>query len=287
MLFLMSQKRERFSSSVINIWQLNIREHPPICHASQFNMGPLPVRKWNSCCNYERRSACESKKGHKVIRHLTCSSRPSNWPVMGWKVIMCYRLGGLGSRFKWFFNIYTPWYALAYVLRCLCSSPCGFETERAWALVEELFPRAMRLHGPSAGIHDEYGHGSIWRYINLLRCQALSSRQRTQLSVATADVGIQSSNSGEHCTSQLLSGTEIPPPTGTTATEHGTSGLPELVQDYIIDSSQSIFSPLDLSMPEIPFCPDWNAVIHGCLNDDAYEIYPSYFANHPADAAQF
>lgn len=209
---------------------------------------------------------------------LACDGLESNYVLS---------IGGLGSRFKWFFNIYTPWYALAYVLRCLCSSPCGFETERAWALVEELFPRAMRLHGPSAGIHDEYGHGSIWRYINLLRCQALSSRQRTQLSVATADVGIQSSNSGEHCTSQLLSGTEIPPPTGTTATEHGTSGLPELVQDYIIDSSQSIFSPLDLSMPEIPFCPDWNAVIHGCLNDDAYEIYPSYFANHPADAAQF
>ncbi|KAK5189844.1 hypothetical protein LTR96_009616 [Exophiala xenobiotica] len=206
--------------------------------------------------------------------------------------------GGLAtSRFKWFFNIYTPWYALAYVLRCLCSSSqCGFETERAWALVEELFPRAMSLHGPSAGngILDEYGHGSIWKYLNLLRGQALLSRQHTiQLSVATADVGIPSSNSGEHCTnntSQLLSDIEIlPPPTGTTATAPGRSALPELVQEFTADPGQNIFSPLDLSMPDIPFLPDpdWNAVINDCLNDDAYEINPSYFPNQAADAAQF
>ncbi|KAJ9500871.1 hypothetical protein H2202_003429 [Exophiala xenobiotica] len=184
--------------------------------------------------------------------------------------------GGLAtSRFKCFFNIYTPWYALAYVLRCLCSSssPCGFETERAWALVEELFPRAMSLHGPSAenGILDEMG----------------------TLSVATADVGIPSSNSGEYCTnntSQLLSDIEIlPPPTGTTATAPGRSALPELAQEFTADPGQDIFSPLDLSLPDIPFLPDpdWNAVINDCLNDDAYEINPSYFPNQAADAAQF
>ncbi|KIV83881.1 hypothetical protein PV11_05869 [Exophiala sideris] len=195
--------------------------------------------------------------------------------------------GGSASRFKWFFNIYTPWYALAYVLRCLCSSPCGFETEHAWALVEELFPRAMKLHGHSVGSHDEYGHGSIWRYLEMLRNQALSSRQHTQLSMATTDVGIQSSNNGEHCTSLLLSDPEISLPTGTTSTAHGTIGLSELVPDLMADSSQSIFSPLDLSMPEFPFLPDWNAVINGCLSDDAYEINPSHFATYPADAAQF
>ncbi|KAK4947622.1 hypothetical protein LTR10_013568 [Elasticomyces elasticus] len=195
--------------------------------------------------------------------------------------------GGPASRFKWFFNIYTPWYALAYVLRCLCSSPCGFETERAWALVEELFPRVMRLHGHSTGVHDEYGHGSIWKYLNMLRNQALSSRQHTQLSMATTDVGTQSSNNGEHCTSQLLSNSEISLPTGATATAQEISGRSELVPEFIADSSQSIFSPLDLSMPEFPFLPEWNAVINGCLNDDAYEMNPSHFANYPADAAQF
>jgi hypothetical protein len=182
--------------------------------------------------------------------------------------------GGLTSRFRWFFNMYTQWYALAYVLRCLCSSPCAFEAERAWALVEELFPRGISFHSHSPGIHDEHGHGSIWRCLNLLRYKALLSRQHAQLSVATvatADIGIQSSSSSEHCAAQLVPNAEIPPPTGRTATAHGTSTLPELGQDFFADSSQSNFSSLDLSMPEIPFLPDWNAVINGCLNDDFHD----------------
>lgn len=177
---------------------------------------------------------------------------------------------GLASRFKWFFNIYTPWYALAYVLRCLCSNPCGFGTERACVLVEELFPRGMSFHGHSTGIHDEYGHSSIWRCLNLLRYKALSSRQHAQLSVATADVESQPSSSGEHRTSQLLPDTEILPPTRTTATAHGIPTLPEWGQELTADFNQSIFSSLDLSMPEIPFLPDWNAVINGCMNNDGH-----------------
>jgi hypothetical protein len=148
----------------------------------------------------------------------------------------------------------------------------------------------MSLHAHSAGngILDEYGHGSIWKYLNLLRGQALLSRQHTTpLSVATAHVGIPSSNSGEHWTnntSQLLSDIEIPPPpTGTTETAPGTSALPKLAQELVADPGQNIFSPLDLSVPDIPFLPDpdWNAVINGCLNDDTYGINPSYFANSP------
>lgn len=145
---------------------------------------------------------------------LACEGLESNYVLLK---------EGLASGFRWFFNIYTPWYALAYVLRCLCSSPCGFGTERAWVLVEELFPRGMCFHGHSAGIHDEYGHSSIWRCLNLLRYKALLLRQHAQLSVATANVETQPSSSGEHRTSQLLPDTEILPPTHTTATAHRTS----------------------------------------------------------------
>lgn len=53
---------------------------------------------------------------------LACEGLESNYVLLK---------EGLASGFRWFFNIYTPWYALAYVLRCLCSSPCGFGTERA------------------------------------------------------------------------------------------------------------------------------------------------------------
>ncbi|OJJ45977.1 hypothetical protein ASPZODRAFT_142614 [Penicilliopsis zonata CBS 506.65] len=152
---------------------------------------------------------------------------------------------GLASRFKWFFSMYTQWYALAYVLRCLCTSPGGSETDRAWALVEEMFPQGLRVNVSSEGMHDDHG-GSIWRCLNRLRQQALSLRQL--------------SSSG-HCTSQIPE---------TEATAHGTATIPELGE--FIDANQSIFSSLDLSMPEIPLLPDWNAVINGCLTEDS-----SYF----------
>lgn len=78
--------------------------------------------------------------------------------------------GGLASGFKWLFTTCTPWHALTYVLRCLYSSPCGPEAERAWVLVEGVFLRGIS----SAGTHDEYGHDSIWRCLSLLQRQALS-----------------------------------------------------------------------------------------------------------------
>lgn len=195
---------------------------------------------------------------------------------------------GLASRFKWFFNMYTQWYALAYILRCLPSSPCSSEADRAWTLVEELFPREKILHSLSAGTHDEQGRGSISRYLILLRSNALLRRQEAQLSVATvatAGVENQSFGSGEHCTSRLPPNSNIPPPTGTTAL--GASTLPESGQKLVADSNESILSSLDLSMPEIPFLPDWNAVINGCLNDDSHSINPADDNIYPSDTTQF
>ncbi|KIW12849.1 hypothetical protein PV08_08036 [Exophiala spinifera] len=197
--------------------------------------------------------------------------------------------GDFGSRFKWFFNIYTPWYAIAYVLRCLSSSPPGIETGPASALVEEVFSRAMSLHDShSGGLDGDYGHQSIWRYINVLRYQALSARhQRTQASMSTSDDDrIQTSNSGPDCikTSQSLIDTAM---TGKTATMDETTVVPESSQEFITGPSQNLFSPLDLSMPEIPFLPDWNAVINGCLTDDVYETNSTFWDDGPAASAQF
>lgn len=196
---------------------------------------------------------------------LACDALESNYVLMK---------KGLASRFKWFFNLYTQWYALAYVLRCLCNSPCGVETNRAWTLVEELFPRGMSLDGDAAGAQDEHGPTSIWRCLNVLRCQALSLRQRAQLSVAAAGAASQSprlTSRGDHSTAQHLSDTGVQPRTSTTATAaHGISALPDLGQEFTVDPNQSIFSTLDLSTPDIPFLPDpdWNAVIDGWLNDN-------------------
>jgi hypothetical protein len=177
---------------------------------------------------------------------------------------------GLASNFKWFFNMYTQWYALTYVLRCLCSSTRGFETERAWALVTDLFPRRMSPQGHSEGFHDDdddddddddnddNGHNSIWKYLNLLRRQALWLREHVQPSTAIADAGIWPTGSERH-TSQLLPDTA----TITPATEHGAYTLPDMGQDATADLYQSLSSSLDLLMPDIQFLPDWNAVING------------------------
>lgn len=168
---------------------------------------------------------------------------------------------GLASRFTWLFSMYTQWYALAYVLRCLCSnpSPRGFEADRAWALVEGLFPRGPSLQGHPAAVHDEHGHGRIWKFLNQLRHQAWSLRQHAPTSTATADVGVQPSGGGRYWTCQRFSDSEILPPTIDT----GTSIIPEWVSEFPAGSDQSVFASLDSLMPEIPFLPDWNAVING------------------------
>ncbi|KAF5009911.1 hypothetical protein FDECE_3896 [Fusarium decemcellulare] len=167
---------------------------------------------------------------------------------------------GLASRFKWFFNMYTQWYALAYVLRCLHSSPCGLEADRAWALVEGLFPGGTNHPGP---IHDEHGHGRIWRFLKLLRHQTSSLRQHAQLSTSTTYNHVQLSSSGKCVTSQPFPDHEIRRPTGTTAGDHGTSTFPEWDDEFIANPNQSGLSPLSLLMPEIAFLPDWNAIING------------------------
>lgn len=41
-------------------------------------------------------------------------------------------------------------------------------------------------------------------------------------------------------------------------------------QEFTADFNQSIFTSLGLSMLEIPFLPDWNAVINGCMNNDGH-----------------
>ncbi|GAM35336.1 hypothetical protein TCE0_017f03597 [Talaromyces pinophilus] len=186
-----------------------------------------------------------------------------------------------GSGFQWFFKMYTQWYALAYVLRCLCSSPRGPETERAWRLVEELFPLGMNFD-------DEYGHGSIWSYLNLLRSQALSLRQHAQRrSSGIIENSISSQNLSSEFklrpstdTTATATATAPPPPPG-----HGTSNFPELDQELMTDSNQTFFSSLDLSMPEFPFLPDWNAIINGCFINDIPEIDTSCTGNYPTDAA--
>ncbi|KAJ5362202.1 hypothetical protein N7541_003046 [Penicillium brevicompactum] len=168
--------------------------------------------------------------------------------------------GGLSQGHKWLFTTYTPWYALAYVLRCLSNSPCGPSTDRAWALVEEAFPRELGFNKLSVR---EDGHGSIWKCLVLLRHQALAARNAQLFT----DTVLRSTDSVT--TQDKFRGLgEIEPQPGceavtSTLSDDGTA----LGQNLIPDSDQTFFSSLDFSISGVPYLPEWNAVIHGSLED--------------------
>lgn len=174
---------------------------------------------------------------HKLSFKLACDALESSHILLE---------EGLAGRFQWFFNMYTQWYALAYVLRCLRSNPCGIEADRAWTLVIALLPRGENHQDDFVGGQDEHGHSRIWRFLKLLQDQASSLRKDVQLSA-----------------SQLLPPGEVLQPTNTTVDDHGTFILPEWGTEFVTESDQTVSSALNLLMPEIPFLPDWNAIVNG------------------------
>lgn len=186
---------------------------------------------------------------------LACDSLESSFALLK---------GGLSLGFKWLFTTYTPWYALAYVLRCLSNNSCGPNTERAWVLVEGVFPQELNLSGLSDT--KENGHGSIWKCLALLKYQALSSRasQRSVYNQAQAPEECLASPSLLEDRSREIE----PPPDYTTPHVPAFPGygvLPE--QDLRVDPDQNIFSSFDFPMAEVPYLPEWSAVIHGSLTD--------------------
>ncbi len=92
-------------------------------------------------CMYKQKEVQEADATPDVLKlsfKLACDNLESSHMLLK---------EGLASRFIWLFSMYTQWYALAYVLRCLCSNPGprGLEADRAWALVEGLFPRGPKV----------------------------------------------------------------------------------------------------------------------------------------------
>ncbi|CAK7243435.1 MAG: hypothetical protein STHCBS139747_004957 [Sporothrix thermara] len=163
--------------------------------------------------------------------------------------------------FGWLFGTYTQWYALAYVLRCLCCRPREIvaETqalaEHAWALVDELFPSVMRLRsqnsdGKEEGEGDD--DGSIWSYLHRLRQQVAVVRDDQARFLATGD--------GADAVTQAESGVDFHQPSFV-ATESLSLGdrPPSMSFDGLLPSTDM---DMDLFMTDIQFLPDWNTVIN-------------------------
>ena len=155
----------------------------------------------------------------------------------------------LSSGFGWFFRMYTQWYALAYVLRCLRSCPLGTRAHRAWILVEASFGQHKRYHerldqhdriGDSSKVDGGCGSTSIWSYVDRLRTSAMMSRERSQpFSEAAKDTG------------------------------QGHLAAPET---HIRDTSDWGELPnVDFSMQDLPVLPDsdWDAILTGWLDKES------------------
>jgi hypothetical protein len=208
----------------------------------------------------------QKQKGHqgnvsdrqKPSFKLACDTLESNYRLLK---------GDLSSGFKWLFTTYTQWYALAYVLRCLCSSPCGPGAERAWALIEECFPHEITTEN-LIGINASYGQDSVWKCLSLLRQQALLLRDAQ---LATEDRIQPRSERRPSQGFRLDEHLQNPEVLSDHSAEIGMSlSDPGILHEHelISDSSQNIFSSLDFPISDFPFLPEWNTIINGCLNED-------------------
>ncbi|CAK7264323.1 hypothetical protein SEPCBS119000_000929 [Sporothrix epigloea] len=170
--------------------------------------------------------------------------------------------------FAWLFRTYIQWYALAYVLRCLCCHPRESVaeihrlSEEAWDLVDALLPRIPQPQGRDDESNDS---GSIWNYLHKLRQQAALLRDDQARMIAANAGQTQAINTmlAEQPPGRLA---EKPVADQTTTTadadlfaESGSG------QDWNManagQASPDGLSSLDLFMADIPFLTDWDAFI--------------------------
>ncbi|KAB8275250.1 fungal-specific transcription factor domain-containing protein [Aspergillus minisclerotigenes] len=179
-------------------------------------------------------------------------------------------------QYTWLFKTYTQWYALAYVLRCLCTSRRTLENDRVWDLVNDILQRATNFD-PSSNSCATIGNSSIWRCLCSLRAQALSARLAQQspmdphpLPPHLGSQEIDTSNDKTH--NQNRNSTQ--PGESSLTTDNVLSiNNPVYFDDPIEQSFEDLpdtehdFFPAS-SLFEVPCLPGWNAVINGILDDD-------------------
>lgn len=179
--------------------------------------------------------------------------------------------GHLASRFGWFFATYTQWYALAYVLRCLCTHPNAADSERVWALVEAIFPRGLKHDDKTPDSNDSNGSSSIWGCLVLLRQQALLLKESHSLGNRTTRT--KPRNLDHHDTSRVSSNSwnKQGIDTGLLRPAEGDDHIQDFRSTQVVgvssEPNQNDFSTSEFSFPELPFLPDWNALINGCLDE--------------------
>ncbi|KAI0001234.1 fungal-specific transcription factor domain-containing protein [Xylariaceae sp. FL0662B] len=88
------------------------------------------------------------------------------------------RSGPHSERFRWWANTYPQWHPLAVTLAELCGLTRGELVERAWRVVEDVFPRWSETIADTK-------HGNLWRPIRKLYKKAKAARAAAATGVGT------------------------------------------------------------------------------------------------------
>lgn len=73
------------------------------------------------------------------------------------------------ARWKWEFQTHVPWYAAAYLLAQLCTTPNSTPLERSWSRVSEIFDQWQR--------HAMVQNKPLWQPLSRLMAQATAPRE--------------------------------------------------------------------------------------------------------------
>ncbi|CAI7576549.1 unnamed protein product [Penicillium pancosmium] len=188
--------------------------------------------------------------------------------------------------FRWLFTTYTQWYALAYILRCLCNVHLprgvkGADIQRAWALVDDVFPDmstsiSASVGGCAPGGSDVEQHGSIWKCLVRLRQQAMVLRggqgqgQGQFGGVVPVDGGGAGGGAGGNGgTSNNSENDKVKMKAHATA--DAGAGASSMDVDFGEFDMQNLgdgdFSAFSGFAADIPFLPEWNAIMNGCFDE--------------------
>jgi hypothetical protein len=197
---------------------------------------------------------------------LACDAIDSNWLLLQ---------SSFSNGFRWLFTTYTQWYALAYILRCLCNVhvPRGVkdaDIQRAWELVDDVFPDmstsiSANFGGCAPGGSDVEQHGSIWKCLVRLRQQAMGLRGQGQAGVVMHDAGGNgaTSNSNSNDNDKVKMKAHASADTGTGARSMDVD-FGEFDMHNLGGEDFSAFSGF---AADIPFLPEWNAIMNGCFDE--------------------
>ncbi|KAI3324823.1 hypothetical protein HD806DRAFT_56535 [Xylariaceae sp. AK1471] len=148
--------------------------------------------------------------------------------------------GPYSDRFRWWSDTYVQWHPLAVALAELCTQTQGETVERAWQVVEDMFPRW-------SGMIADAKSGSLWRPIRKLYKKAKAAKE-TAMSKGRGGSGVRQkpsqSQSQPQVSAQLQS---TRGPSSSTSASRLLSGLElqddEIAIDPALTAPKSGFTP--------------------------------------------